>query len=157
MVFRVWVSLTFAASQTNPKLSGLEQHSLFLTSHEVISLVLLVWNGLAGTGWFQMCTFTGLELHMGQPDLSVWSFILKKLLQPYSHVGCVPREQKQKHQDILRLSLRAYPKSLLLHSVTQRKSQGQPILNVWWGNDTWFLIGGTAKNLWLLTIYNTFG
>lgn len=56
---------------------------------------------------------------MGQPYLSVWSFILKKLMQAYSHVGCFPREQKQKLQDILRLRLRAYPESLLLHSVTQ--------------------------------------
>lgn len=79
----------------------------------------MVWNGLPGTGWVGMCTFTGLEPHMGQPYLSVWSFILKKLMQAYSHVGCFPREQKQKLQDILRLRLRAYPESLLLHSVTQ--------------------------------------
>lgn len=51
--------------------------------------------------------------------------------------------------------VRTDTKSLLLHSVSQKKSQGQPILNVWLGNNIHFSMGGTAKMLWLMAIHNT--
>ena len=52
---------------------------------------------------FGMCGFTGLEPQVGKLYYSVWFFIMKT--QAYSHVDCVPKEQKQKLQDILRLRL----------------------------------------------------
>lgn len=102
-----------------------------------------------------MCTFTCLGSQLGQLCLSLGLLSSKKLSQLYSHFCCVPTKKNQKPQGILRLKFRTHIKSFLLYSFSQRKSKSQPILNVWLGNNICYLMGGIAKNLWLLALYTT--